>query len=1132
MSGAIADAAAREVALDPTGSFIVQAPAGSGKTELLTQRLLVLLATVDEPEEVVAMTFTRKAAAEMRHRVFAAIRAAAAPAPEDAHRRRTWTLARAVLQRSQQRGWRLEDSPQRLRVRTIDALCSEIVRQAPLGSKLGGAIEITESAEPLYREAARAVLRQIETGSPEGAAVARVLAHFDNRTGTLEGQIVEMLRRRDQWQTLVTHTQRAGRSRAALEAAFAEVVRNALVRADAALPAQCKTAWLASAAHASAQRCAGEPDLVLHSLRNSPWPGTSVADLPRWHALLDLVFTQDREARKRDWRKTADARLGFPAGKTKAEKAQWGPARDAHLRLIAELSAQTGLREDLLALYTLPDPTYDDVQWEVLEALLDTLLLASAQLRLVFAARGVADFAEIAAQAVAALGDPQAPSELALRLDYRIRHVLVDEFQDTSATQWGLLLRLTAGWSTGDGRTLFVVGDPMQSIYRFREADVGLYLRALDRGIGDLRLQPLQLQCNFRSRAGIVDWVNATFSQVLPQHDDIERSAVRYAPAQPVRAPAAGAAVQVHAFVDAGPQAEAQRVIDIVRHAQQRAPRQRIAILVRNRGHLLAITTALREAGITYRAVDLEGLAERPVIADLRALTRALLHPLDRVTWLAVLRAPWCGLRLADLHTLAAGLPPQQSLLAALRDPARLARLSEDGAARLQRTLETLEAARAQQGRLPLRRWIEATWIALGGPACAGGDSALQDAAVFLDCLQRLAPGAVLEDFAALDLALDALKASADPSAGDALSVMTIHKSKGLEFDTVIVPGLGRGTRSDDPPPVTWMHRGAGEDTRLLLAPVHATGDARSASYDYLRTLESERQRHEDARLLYVAATRAREQLHLLGEVRRDARNEAARPPERSLLARLWPVVDGVFAEAAAQAPPQAPGGGIRVDRPPPPLRRLLNWPVQAAEPGLPLPSPATVAGSMLRYDWAGELARRVGLAYHRFVQHIAEDGIARWPAARCGELGPAVVEELRALGVPQAHRDAAVRRVLLALENTLVDPRGRWLLQAHTQAVSELDLGTWRDGRYQRRVIDRSFVDAQGQRWIVDFKTGTHEGGDVDAFVHNELERYRGQLQDYCTLMRQLDPVHPVRAALYLPLLADAAARWVELDA
>src|SRR5688572_7445731 len=103
-----ADAAARADALDPSRSFIVQAPAGSGKTELLIQRYLRLLATVDEPEEVVAMTFTRKAAGEMRERVLAALAAASRPAPKLAHEKRTWTLARELLAHSERRGWALE----------------------------------------------------------------------------------------------------------------------------------------------------------------------------------------------------------------------------------------------------------------------------------------------------------------------------------------------------------------------------------------------------------------------------------------------------------------------------------------------------------------------------------------------------------------------------------------------------------------------------------------------------------------------------------------------------------------------------------------------------------------------------------------------------------------------------------------------------------------------------------------------------------------------------------------------------------------------------------------------------------------------------------------------------------------
>ncbi|MFC4253753.1 UvrD-helicase domain-containing protein [Sinimarinibacterium flocculans] len=1125
----IADAEARAAALDPLRSFIVQAPAGSGKTELLTQRLLLLLAAVDEPEEVVAITFTRKAAAEMRHRVFAAIRAAQSDeAPQDAHRQRTWQLARRVLAQSQTRGWRLHDTPQRLRIRTIDALCAEIVRQSPLGSRLGGGIDIVDNAEPLYREAARAVLGALDSELPQAAPVARVLRHFDNRTARLEQQLVDLLRRRDQWLRLVAGDRKAGRSREVLEAALTGVIVDALQQADRAIPATLRTIWLQSAAHASSQRYAKNPELALHALRDGQWPGCAPAELPRWHALLDLVLTADGS-----WRATVNAVQGFPAGKTNAEKAELGPARDAHLALLAALSAQPGLRERLAELRELPSPGYTDAQWQVLDALLDTMLLAAAELRLVFAERGATDFAEIAAQAVHALGGPEAPSDLALRLDYRIRHLLVDEFQDTSTTQWQLLERLTAGWTPGDGRTLFAVGDPMQSIYRFREADVGLYLRAREHGIGLLPLTPLTLSCNFRSQRGIVDWVNETFRQVLPPQDDRDRSAVTHSRADAVHPDAEAPAVRLHALIDADDATEAARVVELLREAQSRDADGRIAILVRNRGHLTEIAAALRDAGIGYQAVDIESLAERPVITDLHALTRALLHPHDRIAWLAVLRAPWCGLTLADLHALAADLPAQDSVLTAMDDVQRIAAMSEDGQRRLARLRDVVVAAHARQGRMPLRRWLESTWFALGGAACADGPTALADAASYFDAVQRLAPGAVLEDLTALDLALHDLKASPDPSADERVSVMTIHKSKGLEFDTVIVPGLGRGTRSDDPPPVAWMQiSDADGHPRLLMAPVHATGDAREDSYDHLRAREAERQRHEDARLLYVATTRARRCLHLLGNVRRTDDGTPARPPDRSLLARLWPAVSAAF-EAAAELPVQRTSAAVPdAALSAPPLRRLRDWPRVTRPAGLPLPAAAAgSSGEPLRFDWAGETARAVGVLYHRWVQVIAGEGIDHWSPARCASLAAVLQSALRGMGVPATRRGTAAERVMQALTNTLADPRGRWLLDnRHAGAASELDLSTLRDGVLQRRVIDRSFVD-DGTRWIVDFKTSTHEGADTASFVRNELARYRAQLAGYCALMRDYDAGHPPRAALYLPLIDDPALRWIELD-
>ncbi|SEQ57328.1 ATP-dependent exoDNAse (exonuclease V) beta subunit (contains helicase and exonuclease domains) [Solimonas aquatica] len=1128
MSQQIADAAARERALDARSSFIVQAPAGSGKTELLTQRLLVLLAQVEEPEEVVAITFTRKAAAEMRSRVFKAIRAAAAQTPVDnPHQRRTRELAAAVLARSHQRQWGIENNPQRLRVLTIDALCMQIAQQMPLAAGFGGRVRIAEEPQPLYRAAARATLSYLDREGTGQQALRIVLPHFDNRLGALEAQLVELLARRDQWLHFATESGRAAREE--LEAALREVIELGLQRAQSLLGAELCMRWLESAAYASSQRYAAEPQLELHSLRTGIWPGVRAETLAQWRALQDLVLTRDGK-----WRDKIDARLGFPAGKTAAEKRECKPPRDAHLALIAQLQEIDGLQEALLALRSLPAPCYEEAQWQVLQALLDLLRLASGELRLAFAARGEVDFAEVAAQAVHALGQEDAPSELALALDYRIRHLLVDEFQDTSRLQYELLLRLTAGWQPDDGRSLFVVGDPMQSIYRFREADVGLYLDVRRQGLGALHLEPLQLQCNFRSDGGVVDWLNRHFPQVLPAQEDRERSAVAYSAAIATRAAAPEAAVHLHALPGGDAREEARAVLALIRAQREADAQASIAVLVRSRTHLDELVPALRAAGLAYQAVDLESLASRPVIEDLRALTRALLHPADRIAWLALLRAPYCGLRLAELLALCEDLPPQASLRAALQEEARLARLSAEARARLGRCLLVLDETLAQAGRKPLRRWVESAWLALGGPAVLREPRDLADAQQFFACLEQLAPGPQLDDFERLDLALHKLKATPDPSADERLSLMTMHKAKGLEFDVVIVPGLSRTTRSDSRPSIIYSRRISAAREQLLLAPVQARGQEREPIYEYIRAREAEKQRIEDARLLYVAATRARRQLHLLAGLEQDEEGQARAPAPSSLLSRLWPALGAQFAAQRPDASPQAQPPASSEDRPaPPPLRRLhLDWQAPPLPAGLPVPERLASQGGEPRFDWAGETARAVGTVFHRWVECLAQQGLANWDALHLQRLGRSLPQEFAGLGLPPASAAAASAQVLNALRELLADPRGRWLFDpGHRQAFSEWQLSTVEDGELRQYRIDRSFIDAHGQRWVVDFKTSRHEGGELAQFIAQERERYRAQLAGYARLLREYG-AEPVRAALYLPLIEDREARWQELDA
>jgi len=1001
---AVADARERERALDPRRSFIVQAPAGSGKTELLVQRYLRLLATVERPEEILAITFTRKAAAEMKRRVLEGLPSVLAPD----------TIA---------------DIAPRLRVQTIDALCASLTRQMPVLAHFGAQPEIVEDAGELYIDAARRVLAL----EPSNMSAEQLLAHLDNNVDTACGLIARMLARRDQW----LRKTGGAPTRAELEAAFAAERERLVARARAPLP----------------------------------------------DASVELA--QELLTKTGGWRK-------------KHKRAQALEADDTDGSVLAALAA----------LLTLPPAGYSDAQWEALSAMLELLPRAVAQLMVVFAEQSQADFTEIAQGAVRALGEPDAPTDLLLSLDVRIKHILVDEFQDTSISQWELLERLTAGWQPDDGRTLFAVGDPMQSIYRFREAEVGLFLHARHAGLGNVPLEPLRLATNFRSQAGIVDWVNATFPQVLPGAEDEISGAVPYSPSVAHHAAQNGEAVRWHLFDERAD--EAQRVVEIAQAARASKTQGSIAILVRNRGHLDHIVPALKQAGIRYRAVEIERLGEKQVVQDLYALTRALAHLADRTAWLAVLRAPWCGLAPAQLAALAEGA--HGTVWELMHDTARVAQLDAAARSRLERVRAVLDSALAHRLRGNLRDRVEGAWLALGGPACCSDATEFEDAEIFLDELVKEDEAGDLADHGALEESLEELFALPDMAAGaDAIEIMTVHKAKGLEFDTVIMPGLDRTQRHGDPPLIIWK---ALADDLLLLAPIREAGAAKDAAYEYVRNLEREAEDIEAGRLFYVAATRAASHVHLLGCIKRDDDGAAKLPAKRSLLRKAWPVACEHVGAAPAQHPP-APPATV-------PPQTFMRFAARFAFPALPLaaqwqtPDATLQDNEVIEFSWAGETARHVGTVVHRWLQRIADDALEGWTPARAEAMRPQLARELERRGVRPAECADAAARAVRALVPTLQDKRGRWLLGPRADARSEYRVRSVVGNVLHSYVMDRVFRDDSGARWIVDYKTSSHEGADTGAFLDRERERYGVQLTRYAAALGD----EQAMLGLYFPLL------------
>ena len=277
------------------------------------------------------------------------------------------------------------------------------------------------------------------------------------------------------------------------------------------------------------------------------------------------------------------------------------------------------------------------------------------------------------------------------------------------------------------------------------------------------------------------------------------------------------------------------------------------------------------------------------------------------------------------------------------------------------------------RGRAALRDRIEGAWLRLGGPACVQEPTDLEDVKVYLDLVESMERGGDLEDLAGLEQELLRLFAVPDVQAPDRLQVMTIHKAKGLEFDVVILPGLARASRKDEPELMRWLERPRGEDeSDLLLAAITARGSERDPLYACVTRLLDERQEHEDARLLYVAATRARERLHLLAELKVEDQHDQppspVKPDERALLSEAVAGAGGRRCGRRSRATPamRASRQSAPVDPMSYPLRRMpLDWRPASLRrrrwSGSHCLRSKTIAMTTVEFSWAGETARHVG---------------------------------------------------------------------------------------------------------------------------------------------------------------------------
>lgn len=1205
MSSRPPDFTARQQALDASQSYICEAPAGSGKTELLTQRFLTLLTVVEKPENILAITFTKKATSEMRERILRALQRATEPEPIEEHQQLTWALARKVMKADAERGWQLRENPNRLQIKTLDSLCTSLARQLPLESSFGAMPQLREDADELYRHAVRSLLSTLEEDTPWSDALGEVLEFLDNRFDRFESLMVKLLASREQWLPLITGGQGDEDVREFLEQSLRHVITDTIGELKCRISASDQQNLVHLAAYAAANlRRENIPSALQYCIDldvdNSELPGDTGSARNQWAGILAMVTTQNG-----GWRSRADKRMGFPSGEGKEGKKAAAEYKQRLADVIDSLRSTAGVPELIQQLGNLPAPEFDVDQWRLLRALFQVLPVLSAHLTLTFQDNNSIDFTELGLGAQRALGELEEPSQLALKMDYRIRHILVDEFQDTSASQIGLLNQLTAGWQSDDGRTLFCVGDAMQSIYSFRGARVGLFLNCRDHGLANVRTQALRLTANFRSQAEVVNWVNEVFNRAFPQQDNISTGAVRYSASAPVREMSTEAAVEVHGFhPQQGRNAEAEKIVSLVSEQRAIKPESSIAILVRYRDHVSHITPLLKRAGISYRAVDLEPLQDNSLVQDLMALTRALMHPGDRTAWLAVLRAPWCGLSLADLEVIAnhphaatagskdgtperpqgdsnkTGKNRKRRLLPTLFEQSELALsgsqseasdigevlsgpqqdmftaaletggLSGDGLLRLQRVLPVLRSAMDNRDRKTFRIWLEGTWTRLGGPACVDQPVDLENAQVYFRLLEKWEYAYELESFEQLQQSVSRLYASPDPHADDRLQIMTIHKSKGLEFDVVILPQLHRQSPVNESSLLMWHERLTTDgDNDLLMVPLTQSSGDRHPSYQHMRREADNRQKIENCRLLYVACTRARERLHLCAQVKADSRSKSgdplAAPSATALLSAIWPAVEveltAQYIQSTADqadtlsgadlSEPESSSSQALSSRP---VNRLVDgWRYPASSLQCYLgdyipPYQYAADANRVNLEWQSPLVRQIGSSVHAFLQVVAEEGIAQWSEEKIIRSSELIAALLASEGVGEPHREQATEKVVRLLLNTIKDEHAQEFLGAHHPfSRCELPLMLVAHDGCRQLVLDRIYSTAEGVTRIVDYKTGEPDPDQtLEAFLDNQKREHEGQLSQYREAARQAG-FKNIKSALYFPALA----HWLELS-
>lgn len=1090
-----ADQAIRDQALSPLEGFHLEAPAGSGKTSVLLARFLTLLARVDTPEEMLALTFTRKAAGELRARVMRLLWERHDLGPEVSPLDLKLQELAAEVFRRHADGAQLKLTPERLPIMTFHGFCAQLLKLAP--QEAGVPLDFTLLEEDEDRWLKAEALEELRTRlnirpahDPVRLALVRRLVRLNNDWRRLAKELHGLLSRRDSlgdFLALARVSRDATAYRRLLEERFQMVLQPSLEGLRAGLAAST----LGQTWPELSQELQGSPhgDMFPKII-----PGTTPADLAGWQAVATVLLTKGGDPRKR-----LSVKDGFPDS---FDQKKW-----AALLQALPLPVTRTLKQ-------CRDLTPSGASAEEAAALQDLVILVGEALKVyeqLCDRRGALDFVALEQSTLKLLSEDD-PTEIMLRLDWRLKHLLVDEFQDTSENQMTLLCRLMSGWQAGAGRTLMVVGDPKQSIYGWRQAKPRLFMESRHGlpcdGSAPLPLTPLWLTTNFRATRTLIEWANQVFEDTVMASGT---AGARFHRAEPRPGAPEGPVPYLALFT--GETDLAARELEARWLAGQVAgslsalkEHETIGILLFTRTHLPLYLKALGEAGLAVRVREGLKLADSRVVAHLHNLARVLVRPQDEVAWAAALRGPWGPLGLAALAEVAqapGALWPERlrSVAGQIDCPGEVAMLAE-----------SLETARRQVGRRPLADiltdWLDETF-AWAGIAAWEGPLGVANARTYLDLVAGAEADLPEATFLKVDFNLQEAFQPPDPRAqASRVEILTVHGAKGLEFHQVFLPFLDwQPLKSEDNTPPFLLEEIPGSRLHGLALARPYIKEKQSSLYVLLRNLKNQRVVDEARRVFYVALTRARQRLVMSAVIKADkngqwqvsgdgplawlkAHYRLDLPPTGFSLS--WPdpdlqvelVTAGPALSGETEAPKELPAAW---DFHPEAAPYQVSYPSQLAAPL------GETAGSLeAKPNGYDDAARLRGEVTHRALETLAKGG----PRPDTTSLAAA----LRQGGLDAGRAASLAPEISAELQACQADPFLAGLLRPDLPwAASEWLLEDQpQPGAIRRGVVDRLAFDGKDW-WILDFKTSRPAAGeDWDTFITHETEKYLPQLTAY----------------------------------